>query len=273
MQNAKLGVRWTIGDVSAFGFEALRFSAWGAHRIFGADAAYVVCVNSVPLDRARELAGEMPPQVTWYDASNDVPDLLRTRLDQGMAEGVAWKLAPLRYFEDLPELALDNDCILWRLPEAVRAWLEDGTSCLIAEDVRACFGQFAPWCGEDPLNSGIRGLPVGFDLEGHLEALLQANPVVLRSELDEQGMQVAALRRHGALHVVPVSDVAICSPFPPHVPHLGRSGVHCVGLNAHSLGWQLNGRPAEDITRELWRSLRPAIAQQVGVPMAAADAA
>jgi hypothetical protein len=31
-----LGIRWTLGDVSAEGFDALRLSILGAHRIFGA---------------------------------------------------------------------------------------------------------------------------------------------------------------------------------------------------------------------------------------------
>ena len=31
----RLGVRWTTGDASARGFEALRLSLWGAFRLFG----------------------------------------------------------------------------------------------------------------------------------------------------------------------------------------------------------------------------------------------
>src|ERR1044071_1275109 len=106
-----IGVRWTLGDVAERGFEALRFSIWGAWRIFGPGAAYAVCVNSIPLSEARARTGDLPGDVTWYDATRDFPAFLRRHFDAGMAEGVGWKLAPMRFFPDRYELSLDNDCI------------------------------------------------------------------------------------------------------------------------------------------------------------------
>ena len=44
MQTRPVGIRWTIGNVSTRGFEALRLSIWGAWKAFGPDAIYVVCV-------------------------------------------------------------------------------------------------------------------------------------------------------------------------------------------------------------------------------------
>jgi hypothetical protein len=60
-----LGIRWTIGDVSRRGFESLRLSIWGAWGICGADADYLVCVNTVSVDDARQLVGQVPDAVTW----------------------------------------------------------------------------------------------------------------------------------------------------------------------------------------------------------------
>ena len=261
---SNLGVRWTIGDVSPRGFEALRLSIWGAWRLFGPGAAYAVCVNSVPVPRARAATGALPPGVAWIPVERAIPPWLAPHVDEGMAEGVAWKLLPLRVFPDRHELSLDNDCILWDLPEPVAAWLDSPGACLLAEDVRACFGRFAPLCGHEPRNSGIRGLPPGFDLEARLEALLRRCPGALRSELDEQGLQVAALAVERPL-VVRTRDVSICSPFPPHEPHLGRAGAHFVGLNARSLGWSFEGRPAEEIRLLHWLRLRPEVYDRVGI--------
>ncbi|HEX2868210.1 MAG TPA: hypothetical protein VHO03_14285 [Ignavibacteriales bacterium] len=39
----------------------------------------------------------------------------------------------------------------------------------------------------EPRNSGIRGLPPGFNLEMSLRRILEKNPVKMTSELDEQG--------------------------------------------------------------------------------------
>ena len=261
MSERAIGVRWTVGDVSDRGFEALRLSIWGAWKVFGPEAAYAVCFNSIPLERARALTGDVPDQVIWHEASGDFPEFLRHHFDEGMAEGVGWKLAPLRFFPDRFELSLDNDCILWRLPTAVRQWLDDGDPhcCLLAEDARAMFGQFEQLCGSEPRNAGIRGLPPGFDLEAALKDVLRARPVRLASELDEQGLQVAALSRLRPPYVVSIDEVTICSPFPPHRRYLGVCGAHFVGLNARHFPWQLEGRYAEEWIRENWERHRAAL--------------
>lgn len=257
-----------MGDVSARGFEALRLSLWGAWRLWGREAEYVVCVNSLPLKEARARTGPVPEAIQWRDVTAEVPAFLRERFDAGMAEGVGWKLAPLRCFPERFELSLDNDCILWEVPEAVQRWLEetDAPGCLVAEDVRACFGRFSHLSGPEPRNLGIRGLPPGFDLEAALREVLDAVPGVLDAEVDEQGLQLAALGRLGTPRVVTVGEVSICSPFPPHQPFLGRCGAHFCGLNAHRLPWRYYERPAEECVREHWDGYRRALYALVGLP-------
>jgi hypothetical protein len=264
---SRLGVRWTIGDVSADGFRALRLSIAAARRAFGPDAGLTVCVNTVPLDEARERAADLECDVAWRSAvREDIPGFLRERLDSGMAEGVGWKFAPLRVFPDRYELSLDNDCIVWEAPRAVREWLADARPTFVAAaDVRTCFGQFGPLCGPEPLNSGIRGLPPGFELGPALEQLLEENPGTLRTELDEQGMQMAVLRRSGLVRVVTVDEVSICSPFPPHLPGLGRCGAHFVGLNARQLPWTMDGRPASELTSSHFARHLPELRARAGL--------
>jgi hypothetical protein len=266
----RLGLRWTIGDVSLRGFEALRLSLHGAVRTFGPGAAYVVYVNSVPLDEARARTGQVPDLVEWRPAPAEPPAVLRRHLTPAMAEGVAWKFAPLRAFEDRYEIALDNDVILWAAPPALRGWLEQaGRAPLIAEDVAPGHGVFAALCGPEPRNSGIRGLPPGFDLAGALGRVLESQPAALDSELDEQGLQVAALSLDAEPVVVRTAEVTICSPFPPHQPHLGRSGAHFVGLNAREIPWRYYDRPATEVRTEHWEGLRPELYARVGLPPAA----
>jgi hypothetical protein len=265
-ESKKLGVRWTIGDVSREGFEALRFSAWGAWKLFGNLADYVICVNSVPLHAARQSAGDLPAQVAWHTVTEaDLPRFLRDYLDSGMAEGVAWKFAPLRLFPRRFELSFDNDCILWAIPDDMRVWLASNSVrlSLIAEDVKSCFGHYAEVCGTEPRNLGIRGLPPEFDLAAALEIILREIPAELNSELDEQGLQLAALSLGANPLAVSLDDVAVCSPFPPHLPHLGRCGAHFVGLNSRRLPWTLGGREASDITRDNWFRLKSAVARNV----------
>ncbi len=232
---ARIGIRWTVGDVSARGFAALRLSILGARRIFGPAAGYAVCVNTIPLDTARGRVGEAAALVDWHRSDGRIPDFLQPRLANGQAEGVAWKFAPLRLFPDAYEIALDNDCILWDLPPGLARWLAEPAAtapCLLAADVLPCFGWFAPLCGPEPRNTGIRGLPPGFDLAAALQDTLARAPGIrVAGEVDEQGLQVAALSRERPPLVVTTEEVTICSPSPLHTRRLGRCGAHFVGLN------------------------------------------
>jgi hypothetical protein len=257
-----LGIRWTIGDVSIAGFEALRLSIVGATRLFGPRARYAVYVNTVPVAEAQRRCGPVATEIEWRDANGQVPCWLGPHLAPGFAEAVAWKLAPLRAFPDLHELALDNDVILWRLPTAMLRWLASRDSCLVGEDVRASFGQFAGLCGPDPRHLGIRGLPPELDFERAIRAVLARHPVELASELDERGLQLAALSA-SPIDVVPLEDVTICSPFWPHQPYLGRCGAHFSGLNSRSLGWSLDDYPAEMYVREHWQRCHDEVTTRV----------
>lgn len=260
-----LGIRWTIGNVKPRGFCALRASIHGAWRLFGDRARYRVYVNSVAIEEARARTGDVPEIVEWSEASREPPRSLVRALDAGMAQGVAWKFLPLRAFPDDHELALDNDVVLWDAPKAVLDWLYGRAAFVLAEDVRPCFGRFAPVCGERPLNSGIRGLPPGFSLDDALARVLAEHPGLLTSELDEQGLQCAAVLASGSTAVVRSDEVTICSPFPPHVAHLGTAGAHFVGLNTHVLGFEFDGRPAEDVRADHWDAHAPEIARRVGL--------
>jgi hypothetical protein len=256
-------VRWTIGDVSPSGFEALQLSIWGAWRVFGASSEYVVCVNSLPLAQAQALTGEVPDLVVWRSVTDEIPGFLRPYFDSSLADGAGWKLAPLQVFAERHELSLDNDCILWEMPQALRAWLDGSNACLIAADVHPCFGQFDGLCGPEPRNAGIRGLPPGFDLEAAIRHVLAEHPCRLLCEGDEQGLQVAVVTRSRSLHVVPLDDVTLCAPFPPYSTRLGRCGAHFVGLNAKHIPTIIEGRPASEHIQENWRRQRERICEKV----------
>jgi hypothetical protein len=260
-----LAIRWTIGDVAPRGFAALRASLWGAWRVFGQGARYRVYVNTLGLGDAKARCGDVPRAIEWCASEPRLPAWLSRVVDRGMAQGVAWKLVPLRAFPDDHELALDNDVILWEMPPAIRDWLDGRARFVLAEDVKPCFGRFAAHCGDRPLNSGIRGLPPGFDLESALCGVLARTPGMLSSELDEQGLQIAALLAGGPTAIVDREDVTICSPFPPHVPHLGRVGAHFVGLNTRQLSFRFDGRNAADVRAEHWDSHAAEVCRRVGI--------
>jgi hypothetical protein len=209
------------------------------------------------------------PELNWHQAyDEEIPFFIREHLDENKAEVVGWKFAPLLTSRKLPELSLDNDCILWELPPVMDKWIAESNKnnkCLFAEDVAVSFGKFSNVCRPNPRNSGIRGIPPGFDLEEKLKLILEKNPVKMNSELDEQGFQYAAVSAEKEPYIVSVDDVSVCSPFPPHLPSPGRYGVHCVGLNAKLLPWEFNGKRGDYYVREKWRKMKKEIAGRIKI--------
>jgi len=150
----------------------------------------------------RRRLGEIPPnlEIRKVDPA-EMPSWMRSFIDPAFPEGVAWKFAPVRLAPESFELSLDNDVIFWRVPAGLSEWLARGKGCLMAEDVRACFGKFGRYCGREPRNSGIRGLSPGLPYKDCLRSMLSANPVLLNSELDEQGLQIATLLERRVVEV------------------------------------------------------------------------
>ena len=271
-----LCVRWTIGDARPRSFELLRLSIHCAARLFGPQTRLAVCVNSLPVAEAQARTGDLPTSVDWLPITKaDLPAFLRPHLGTEMAEGVGWKLAPLQLCPDRFELSLDNDCILWSAPAVLDQWFASASAdrCLIAADISRAFGIFDHLCPPGFQNSGIRGLPPAFDLGAAMQAVLAEQsrrstcpgPVQLTSELDEQGLQAAALSWIRPALVVPTSDVSICSPFWPRSPELGASGAHFVGMNPPHLPWNYFDRPADVCMDELWNRQRPILYQKAGL--------
>jgi hypothetical protein len=270
----RLAVRWTIGDVRERGFEMLRLSIACSFKLFGPLARYLVCVNSLSLAEARERTGSLPVVVEWCEVTRaDVPEVLRAYSDESLIEGMGWKLVPLRTWPERYELALDNDCILWDLPEGMRQWLQSEDGSLFAEDVERCLGSFDAICPPGALNGGIRGLAPGEDLGESLEAVLQETSraagirLQLISEIEEQGLQAAAVCRMHPLFLVTTTEVSICSPFWPRSPKLGTCGAHFVGMNTRHIPWNYYDRPADIWLEEHWRRHRPMLYEKAGLPL------
>jgi hypothetical protein len=262
-----LGIRWNIGDVSAAGYDSISLSIWGAWKIFGPEARYAVCVNTVPVSYAQSQVGPVPEVLDWVDATPLLPRWIHERYaTEARAEGAGWRFAPPRQFPDRCELALDNDLILWDVPAAMALWLEQGGphTCLLAEDAGRCYGRLDSSCAPGAWNAGLRGFPPHFDLESELRPLLDQTPEPL-TITDEPGLHVAALTQRAAPLVVSSDDLPICNPFPPHSQMLGHCGVHFVGLNCKTMGWDVNGRPATEHIRANWETFLPAVQKKVGV--------
>lgn len=263
MAERLLGIRWTIGDVSERGSETCACSSGVPRARPGPGPATWSAPTSFRSRRPAPARAKCPQHCCWQvpAATRCLPgDPFRWRLGgrSGVKAGAVALLSgslragsrqPLHPVADAPRFG----------PAAVRRHPQAG---LLAEDVRACFGQFVGLCGPMPRNSGIRGLPPGFNLEAALQRLLQEHPVTLASELDEQGLQVTARARpipgddRGCEHLFALS-AAPAHPWPPRRPFRRAQ--------RHAGGWQLKGRPAVECIQDHWQRHRAALYRQIGL--------
>lgn len=268
---SSLAIRWTVGDVHQRGYELLRLSITCAAHIFGPAAKYLVCVNGISASEAEDRTGSLPFNVEWRSITrDDMPSMFHEYFEESMIEGMGWKLVPLRTWPDRYELALDNDCILWDLPDAIHQWLQSANGAVMAEDVERCLGSFESLCPPGAFNAGIRGLAPGADLSPALNSVLEEVSRIkggerLVEEIEEQGLQAAALCKCDPLYIVHTDEVSICSPFWPRNPELGRCGAHFVGMNAHHIPWNYYERPADTWLDDHWLHHRPELYRRAGI--------
>jgi hypothetical protein len=201
----------------------------------------------------------------------DAPRVLCNYCDDSLIEGMGWKLVPLRIYPERYELAIDNDCILWAMPACMRQWLASEDVYLFAEDVERSLGSFDALCPAGAMNAGIRGLPPGYDLSQSLARVLSevadaaGGRFRLTAEIDEQGLQAAAMCWAGSPLLVRKEEVSICSPFWPRSPELGTCGAHFVGLNTPHIPWNYYDRPADQWRDEHWARHRAALYSLAGL--------
>lgn len=190
-----LCVRWTIGDVTPFGVEALRLSMWGALRAFGARARYVVGVHGVAVDRARALVAPAPDIVEWR--AIDPGRTPRWLAREGAPPRALARFAPPLVDLARAELAIDRTCVLLEPPKSVLAWLDD-------PDPRACLVLEAQ---DGTASTAIRGAGVGFDLSEALREAHREAPRPLHGLAELETLELHALSLLGPPHRTPHAEL------------------------------------------------------------------
>lgn len=209
--------RWTIGESTPDGREALRLSVASFLRFYDADV--VICHNADP-----EPLG--PPAGRLYDQ--------RQKWDGVPAPaGVAWKLYPPRLAPGRHEVSIDNDVILADRVPQLDEFLKADCTLLLEGDSRT-YGRFHRHVPPGyQVNSGVYGMPPGFDLDRFVKVYggesWEKNALGEHDKsetFDEQGLVAFALLSHPRHVIIPSTSITNCE----HRLVPGR-GYHFIGLN------------------------------------------
>ncbi len=211
--------RWTIGATSSDGYDCLIRSIESFLQFY--DFEVVITHNC----DAKNLP-TISPQITLLDQ--------REIEVKGPAPvGVAWKLHPSRLCPERHELCIDNDIVLNERLVEIDQFLEQD-AVLMLETIGRTYGRFDKHIHPAVhVNSGIYGMPPGFDLQKFIDFYGGENweknafgDHDLNETFDEQGLVAFALSSYGKSVTIPASSVTNCEHF-----LVEGKGHHFIGLN------------------------------------------
>jgi hypothetical protein len=212
--------RWTIGPVQPDGFDCLVASIESFTRIY--DVEPVICYNCEPQ--------YLPTIAAKFRLIDQRQHLSSLHLPP---KGVAWKLYPPRLAPDRHEIFIDNDLILAARVSQIDEFLASDCTLLLEETSRT-YGRFEKHVPPGKcINSGIFGIPPGFDLKRYVDFYAgnewkkNANNEHARNETwDEQGLIAFALLNYPRSVIIPRTVITNCEY------HLvDGKGFHFIGLN------------------------------------------
>jgi hypothetical protein len=212
--------RWTIGPVKPDGFDCLWRSIESFTALYDVDVA--ICFNC-----ERENLAEAYARFDLIDQRNylnscPVPPM-----------GVAWKLYPPRLDPSRHEILIDNDIVFEKRVPQIDEFFESDCTLLLEDHARA-YGRFEKHVPPGlQINSGIYGMPPGFDFDRFIKfyagAGWERNALFENAEsktFDEQGLVAIGLLSYRRYVIIPATTVTNCEHY-----LINGHGHHFVGLN------------------------------------------
>jgi hypothetical protein len=211
-------IRWTIGGCcQPRGFECLKIAVQNFQLLYP-EAQRFICHN-----------GLSPPQLEFISA---LPaKLVNQEIEEYAGEhpqGVAWKLRPPRLSPNCHEMFIDNDLIITeRLPE-IDQWLNANNTLGLEAEARH-YGSFSNKVPKHyRINSGLFGLPPGFDMAHYLTlwGKWENNCPNQSVTWNEQGLVANTITHKYKPIIISKETIANCE-----VELLKAPGMHFVSLN------------------------------------------
>lgn len=217
-------IRWTIGEVSDYGFACLNLSVKKVVEMYGLrNFEYFICHNGDSKDK-------LLPGVSGVGLLRQEEFAYSLPTPPAGKFGVSWKLYPPRIDLDSQEIFMDNDVVMHKKIDFKR--YED--MCFISEAVKRSYGSFDNRIKESLVaNSGFFGLPPRFDFGLALSnAIVKFDVKWDDSYFEEQGLvsYVISNEKHVVLNM---NDIKITWNNPSCF--IGEYGTHFIGLNSGSI--------------------------------------
>ncbi len=215
-------LRYTISGGHHVGFQIFKCSVKSIQKLLGDAVEIVICYNKLGPARLKYLENL---GVRLVDQSAHVDSL------SAKPRGPAWKIYPPRLDIDRHEIFIDNDLILTAVPGAVQRFMDFRDRYFITTAIRRNYGVHNSFVASGmSVNSGLFGLPPGFDFGAEIEKIITQSGSIWSGHFDEQGAVASILLSQIRCEVIPFAEVTAI--LPPMDYQRGTCGTHFVGANA-----------------------------------------
>ena len=219
--------KWTIGNTNSNGYKCLLMSieSFLKHH----QAEIYLCFNC-----ERE-------KLDWIKEKLPFIHLINQKSIKSKIKpiGVAWKLYPARIDINAHELSIDNDIVFSERIQEIDNFFE-GDHTLLLEGSSRNYGRFEKHVHKEfKINSGVFGMPPGFDLQKHIDFFMgEEKPMGISWEpnahgehegnftFDEQGLIATALLNNPRFTIIKEATITNCERR-----FIKSKGMHFIGLN------------------------------------------
>lgn len=208
-----LVIRWTIGESNSFriglqALEMLDYSIKFSKLIFNNhynNANYYICYNNLNKKVKREVGNiAKKNNINAIDVSEMLPIELRNQNEKNSW----WKFAPPRLDIKAYEIIMDNDVVIWALPDTLKNAIECKALVALEDGVGKFYSVFKDTIDNIDknlkINAGLLGNPPGFEI--NLTEVTQNPPTDYF--FSEQGYTALNFARYtGLKYLIPISEI------------------------------------------------------------------
>lgn len=218
----KPALRWTIGKTTKEGLKCLKMSVRSAIDIYNDRFDYFVCINGIDGVELQQLQN-CPVHLVCQERH-------RSELAIEPRDGnPSWKLYPPRLTRYAHEIFIDNDLIVYKPLPIIEEFLKREDLFFMSEAAKRSYGSFDRLVNHRlNLNTGLFGLPPGYDFGDEINKTIKDNGTTWSNHLEEQGLVSHLLSRKN-LGVITLNQVYVCHKELPYGK--GTHGIHFVQLN------------------------------------------
>lgn len=214
-------IRWTIGDVSEQGFNALNISIRNWKKLYEDQFDIFVCYNNISIKKIEHIKG-----VEFINQEDYKDSLIIPPLDGNPS----WKLYPPRLKKECYEIFIDNDLIFSKRMPLIDDFLKD-KFFFITEGLKRGFGFFDNLVkNKNNLNSGLFGLTPFYDFKKELETSIKETGFEKWNDFfDEQGCVAYTINKQN-YKMISLLQIGLCNERSPGYTE-GEYGTHFVRIN------------------------------------------